>query len=264
MTNAPAAFQRQMNKIFEGLPFVLLYLDDILVFSASEEEHQKHVRQVLEILKVNKLYAKKSKCSFFEKSVKFLGHVISGEGVSVDPSKLDTILNWPEPKDSSDVRSFLGLGNHFKRFIQGYSKLTAPLVNLTESSVKFNFAKEAAQRAFKQLKFCLTKAPVLSLPAVDQPLDMICDASGFGVGAVLKQNNKAVAKFSHSMNKHERNYSVGEQELLAVVKAFHHWRCFLEGALQVTVFTDHKPNTFLTSKPAVQLTRRQVHWQEFL
>ena len=198
-------------------------------------------------------------------SAKFLGYVISAEGVSVDPTKIETILNWPEPKDSSDVRSFLGLGNHFKRFIQGYSKLTSALVELTKPSVKFNFNEnEAAQNAFKQLKTCLTEAPVLALPAVNEPFEMVCDASGFGCGAVLKQNDEAIAYYSYRMNERERNYSVGEQELLAVVKAFQYWRCYLEGATKVTVITDHMPNTFLTSKPAVQLTRRQVHWQEIL
>lgn len=148
--NAPAAFQRQMNSIFKGLSYVLVYLDDILIFSKDESEHKKHVRHVLDTLKVNKLYAKNSKCSFFERSVKFLGHVVSGEGVSVDPTKLSAILNWPEPRSPSDVRSFLGLGNHFKRFIQGYSKLTAPLAQLIKPSAVFDFSSnETAQLAFK-------------------------------------------------------------------------------------------------------------------
>ena len=254
-----------MNDMFKGLPHVLVYLDDILVFSKNPEEHVKHVRQVLEILKSDKFYAKRSKCSFFEKSVKFLGHVISAEGISVDPTKLDTVVKWPDPKDASDVRSFLGLGNHFKKFIQGYSKLTAPLVELTKPRVAFDFStNEKAQAAFTGLKQCLTQAPVLCLPDLNKPCEVICDTSGFGCGAVLKQNDNAVAYYSYRMNKHEINYSVGEQELLAVVKALYHWRCYLEGAVKMKVITDHKPNTFLTSKPAVQLTRRQVHWQEFL
>lgn len=109
---------------------------------------------------------------------------------------------------------------------------------------------------FRHFKRALTEAPVLALPDVEKPFDVICDASGFGCGAILKQNDRAVAYYSYRMNKHERNYSAGEQELLAVVKAFHHWRCYLEGAVKVKVITDHRPNTFLTSKPDVQLTRR--------
>ena len=110
----------------------------------------------------------------------------------------------------------------------------------------------------------MSSAPVLALADLTAPFEVICDASGYGCGAVLQQNKRAVAFYSYMMNQHERNYSIGEQELLAVVKALHHWRCYLEGARKVTILTDHKPNTFLSSKPAVQLTRRQAHWQEFL
>ena len=160
---------------------------------------------------------------------------------------------------------FLRTWNSFKKFIQRYSKLTAPLVELTEPRVAFDFStNEKAQAAFTNLKQCLTRAPVPCLPDLNKPFEVICDASGFGCGAVLKQNDNAVAYYSYRTNKHERNYSVGEQELLAVVKALYHWRCYLEGAVKMKVITDHKPNTFLTSKPAVQLTRRQVHWQECL
>ena len=252
LTNAPAAFQREMNKIFADLPFVLVYLDDILVHSKDETEHKAHLRQVLNILKMNKLYAKRSKCSFFMPSVKFLGYMISADGVSVDPAKIDVILDWPRPKDASEVRSFLGLGNHFKRFVQGYSKLTTPLVELTKTGNVFDFDRNSeAQNAFEHLKHCLTSAPVLALADVNLPFDVICDASGFGCGAVLQQGGRAVAYYSYRMNKHECNYSTGEQELLAVIKALNHWRYYLEGAMKVTIITDHKPNTFLSSKPAV-------------
>lgn len=265
LTNAPAAFQREMNRLFADMPFVLVYLDDILIHSANEAEHKQHLRQVLQVLKLNKLYAKRSKCFFFMPSMKFLGHVISADGVSVDPAKIDVILSWPSPKDASEMRSFLGLGNHFKRFVQGYSKLTAPLVELTKPSKSFDYDRNVeAQTAFEHLKQCLTSAPVLALADVNLPFEVICDASGFGCGAVLQQRGRAVAYYSYRMNKHECNYSTGEQELLAVIKALTHWRYYLEGATKVTIMTDHMPNTFLSSKPAVQLTRRQVHWQEFL
>ena len=186
LTNAPAAFQRQMNDLFRGLPFVVVYLDDILVFSKNNQDHKKHLRQVLKILKNNQFYAKRSKCSFFERSVKFLGHVISDGTLTVDPAKVDSILKWPDPKNAHDVRSFLGLGNHFKKFIQGYSKLTAPLVELTKPSVNFDFdVNVAAQEAFMSLKDSLTHAPVLAIPDVNKPFEVVCDASGFGCGAVL-------------------------------------------------------------------------------
>ena len=265
LTNAPAAFQREMNKLFGMLPFAVVYLDDILIFSKNAAEHEHHLKQVLQILRSSKLYAKKSKCSFYQSSVAFLGHVVSADGIKVDPAKIKAIVDWPNPKDASQLRSFLGLGNYFKRFVQGYSKLTAPLVELTKPMQTFDFETNAsAKHAFNELKRCLSSAPVLALPNTAAPYQVICDASGFGCGAVLMQDMKPIAYYSYRLNKHERNYSTGEQELLAVVKALEKWRCYLEGAVGVTVITDHKPNTFLSSKSAVQLSRRQVRWQEFL
>ena len=151
LTNAPAAFQREMNRVFKGLDFVLVYLDDILVFSKSQVEHEQHLRKVLEVLRAEKLYAKMSKCSFFQQSVHLLGHVVSAGGVHVDPRKFATIADWPRPRTVSEVRSFLGLGNFSKRFIQGYAKVTAPLVTLTSQRVQF-VRGEKQQKAFTQLQ----------------------------------------------------------------------------------------------------------------
>ena len=131
LTNAAAAFQREMHRVFKGLESVLVYLDDILVFSKSQMEHEQHLRKVLELLRSEKLFAKLSKCSFSKTFVEFLGHVVSSDGVHVDPNKISAIENWPVPKSATDVRSFLGLGNYFERIIQGYSKLVNPLVQLT-------------------------------------------------------------------------------------------------------------------------------------
>ena len=127
LTNAPAAFQREMNRVFRGLNFVLVYLDDILVFSRNADEHEQHLRTVLQLLRKHDLYAKLSKCSFCQPSVEFLGHIVSGNGVHVDPKKIDVIKHWPQPKSATEVRSFLGLANYFRRFIQGFSKLAIPL-----------------------------------------------------------------------------------------------------------------------------------------
>ena len=264
LTNAPAAFQREMNRVFKGLDFVLVYLDDILVFSKSELEHEQHLRVVLELLRTEKLYAKMSKCSFCASSVEFLGHVVSSDGVHVDPKKIAVIAKWPLPKSPIEVRSFLGLGNYFKRFIQGYSKLVHPLVQLTKPKLPFVWSR-LVQSAFDNLKHCLCDAPVLVLPDFDAHYEVVCDASGFGCGAVLPQNQKPIAFHSYKLSDAERRYPAGEQELLAVISALRQWRCYLEGATGgVTVVTDHKPNTFLDTKPAVQLSSRQVHWQQFL
>ena len=163
LTNAPAAFQREMHRIFGQLDFVLVYLDDISVFSRNPEQHAEHLNQVLQLLRAEQLYAKMSKCSFFQPSVHILGHVISAEGVHVDLQKISAIADWPRPKDFSQLQSFLGLGNYFKRFVQGYAKLTAPLVRLTSTRVQFVWG-EKQDKAFCKLQWCLTNAPVLALP----------------------------------------------------------------------------------------------------
>ena len=210
------------------------------------------------------MYAKMSKCSFCASSVEFHGHVVSGDGVHVDPKKIEVIDKWRLPKSLTEVRSFIGLGNYFKRFIQGYSKLVHPLVQLTRPKLPFVWSR-LVQSAFDDLKHCLCGAPVLALPNVDAHYEVVCDASGFGCGAVLLQSQKPIAFHSYKLSDAERRYPGGEQELLAVISALRQWRCYLEGATGgVTVVTDHKPNTFLDTKPAVQLSSRQVHWQQFL
>lgn len=196
--------------------------------------------------------------------VEFLGHIVSGNGVHVDPKKIEVIMHWPQPKSATEVRSFLGLANYFRRFVQGCSKLAIPLIQLTRPKVAFECAF-AAQTAFDGLKLALSSAPVLALPDVDARYEVVCDASGFECGAVLLQHQKPVAIYSYKLNDAERRYAAGEQELLAVVMALKQWRCYLEGvAGGVTVVTDHKPNTFLDTKPPVQLSSRQVRWQQFL
>ena len=195
-------------------------------------------------------------------SVEFLGHVVSKDSVQVDPKKVSVIRDWPPLRDVHAVQQFLGLGNYFKHYIQGYAKLVALLRKLTEKPVAFLF-EGAAVQAFEKLKYSLSHAPVLALPDPDLPFEVVVDASGFGCGAVLLQNQKPVAFHSYKFNSAERNYGGVEQELLAVI-ALRQWRCHLEGAKEVVVVTDHKPNTYLDSKPSVQLSRRQVRWQEFL
>lgn len=266
LTNAPAAFQREMKAIFSHLPFVAVYLDDILIFSNTEAEHASHLREVLETLRKHRLFAKLSKCSFFDRESSFLGHIVSSNGITADPGKISAIVNWPPPRNVSEMRSFLGLANHLKRYIKDFSVLTASLTELTKPSKEFNFAtNELAQRSFTALKDAMSSAPVLAIPDEGLPYEMVCDACGYGIGAVLMQEGKPVAYYSYKMNSAERNYPTGEQELLAVVKSFQHWRCYLEGCKGgVTVVTDHKPNTFLDTKPSTQLSRRQVGWQQFL
>ena len=263
LCNAPAAFQREMNRIFGRLEYVVCYIDDILVFSKTEAEHQIHLARVLTLLRENKYYAKLSKCSFFEAETKFLGHVVSAQGVHVNPEKIKVINDWPEPRTASELRSFLGLANFFRKFVMRFSTLALPLTKLSAQEHEFSF-DDCARKAFQDIKNALIQAPVLAVPDPSKGYELVCDASGFGCGAVLLQGNRPVAFWSYKMSPAETRYHAGEQELLAVVKAMEHWRHYLEGAVSLSVVTDHKPNITLATKPSSQLSRRQVRWQQFM
>jgi RNase H-like domain found in reverse transcriptase/Reverse transcriptase (RNA-dependent DNA polymerase)/Integrase zinc binding domain/Chromo (CHRromatin Organisation MOdifier) domain/Retroviral aspartyl protease len=263
LTNAPATFQSTMSDMFRHLDaFVAIYLDDILIFSKTEEEHLIHVRKVLEVLRKNKFYAKKSKCSFMSDNLLYLGHVVDKEGVKVDPGKIAAVTTWPPPKDLQQLRSFLGFANYFRKFIQGYSQMVLPLTDLTRKSVHYAWTPKC-QAAFDGVRMALTNAPTLVLADETKAFEVVTDASGFALGAVLLQNGRPIAFESRKMNAAERNYPVTEQELLAVVHALRTWRCYLEGAKGgVTVVTDHKPLTFLQDQQT--LSRRQARWAEYL
>ena len=255
LCNAPAAFQREMNRLFGHLPFVIVYMDDILIFSKSEEELEIHLTKILQILQTQQLYAKLSKFSFFQTEAKFLGNVVSAQGIYVDPVKISAIQNWEEPKTATQLRSLLGLCNFFKEFVPNFSSLAAPLTDLTSRDTDFQF-DESARTAFQTLKHALTNTPVLAVPDDTQPYVMVCDASGFGRGAILMQDSRVVAYWSVKMNPAERNYHGGEQELL--------WRHYLEGAVSLKVVTDHRPIITIDTRAPTQLNRRQVRWQLFL
>jgi hypothetical protein len=191
LTNAPATFMHLMNETFRSMldVFVLIFLDDILIFSKTLEEHERHVRQVLEVLRQQKLYAKESKCELFRTEVEFLGHRISRDGISTMQDKVAAVRDWPTPQKVGDVRSFLGTAGYYRKFIKDFSKIAAPLSELTKDNVKFHWGSEQ-ERAFKQLKQALQEAPVLILPDPNRQFRLVIntDASGFAVGAVLQQD----------------------------------------------------------------------------
>jgi Reverse transcriptase (RNA-dependent DNA polymerase)/RNase H-like domain found in reverse transcriptase/Integrase zinc binding domain/Chromo (CHRromatin Organisation MOdifier) domain/Retroviral aspartyl protease/Integrase core domain/Retrotransposon gag protein/Zinc knuckle len=262
LTNAPATFQAVMNKVLAPLlgKCVVVYMDDILVYSRNEDEHVEHLRAVLALLREHQLYCKLKKCSFFMREVSFLGHLVGEAGVRADPAKVKTVVDWPVPRNVHDLRCFLGLTNYFRKFIQGYASMTRCLTNLFKKGVVWQWSDECAEN-FTKLKAALTSAPVLRIPDLNRSFEVICDASGYAIGAVLLQEGAPVAFESRGMNPAEQNYPVGEQELLAVVHALTLWRCYLEG-VHFRVITDHNPNTFL---PTMQnLSRRQARWSEFL
>ena len=240
LTNAPVAFMDLMNRVFQPYldRFVIVFIDDILVYSGSSEEHAEHLRIVLQTLRERKLYAKLSKCQFWLDRVAFLGHVISVEGVSVDPKKIEAVVNWKPPKNMSEVRSFLGLAGYYRKFVEVFSKIAAPLTKLTRKDVKYDWV-DACQQSFEELKGRLTSAPVLALPNERDGFVVYSDASRQGLGCVLMQNDRVIAYASRQLKKHEENYPTHDLELAAVVFAQKIWRHYLYG-VSCRIFTDHK------------------------
>ena len=264
LTNSPATFQAVVNDLFRDLigKTVLIYLDDILIVSNNEEEHERDLREVLERLRRAKFYVKLKKCEFFQEEVAFLGHVVGKNGIKVDPKKVEAVRDWPTPKDVHQVRQLLGFSNYFRKFLAGYAHHVAPLNALLKKDVQWCWS-DAAARAFEWIKHALTHAPVLALADFSKPFEVRTDASGFATGGVLLQEGKPVAYCSKKLSPAERNYSTGEQELLAVIHALTEWRCYLEGGEHpVKVVTDHQPLTYLPTKG--HLSRRQTRWCEYL
>jgi hypothetical protein len=231
--------------------FVVVFIDDILVFSKNEEEHEEHLRLVLQKLRENQLYAKLSKCDFWLREVSFLGHVISDGGIAVDPSKVQDVLNWNPPKNVSEIRSFLGLAGYYRRFIEGFSKIVKPLTSLLEKGKEFKW-DAACQSCFEELKMRLTTAPVLIMPNIHKGFDVYCDASRLGLGCVLMQDGKVVAYASRQLRKHEKNYPTHDLELAAVVHALKIWRHYMIGN-KCQIFTDHKSLKYIFTQRDLNL-----------
>ncbi len=262
LTNAPSTFQTLVNSVLgsELRHCCLVYLDDIIVFSANPEEHMEHLRLVLSKLQSHHLFAKLSKCRFALSSVKFLGHIVDQHGILPDPAKVATVLDWPAPTNVTEARSFVGLAQYFRKFIQGFSSLCAPLTALFKKGAEFAWTP-ACQSAFDEVTAALTTAPCLKLADNDVPVTVITDASGTGIGGILMQSGRPVAFDSRRLTPTEAKWSATEQETLGVVYHLEKWRCYLEG-VPFTVVTDHQPNTWFASQR--QLSPRQARWYERL
>ncbi|WVZ83990.1 hypothetical protein U9M48_031076 [Paspalum notatum var. saurae] len=221
LTNAPAFFMYMMNSVFmnELDKFVVVFIDDILIYSKNEKEHEEHLRVVLTRLREHKLYAKFSKCRL-------------KEGVAVDPSKVKDVLNRKQPETITEIRSFLGLAGYYRRFIKDFSKIAKPMTSLTKKNAKFVWGPKCEDE-FRELKKLLTTAPVLAQPDVTKPFDVYCDASGQGLGCVLMQEGRVIAYASRQLRKHEANYPTHDLELAAVVHAPKIWRHYLVWATRV-------------------------------
>ncbi|KAL5838964.1 hypothetical protein ACOSQ4_011572 [Xanthoceras sorbifolium] len=262
LTNAPAAFMDIMNRIFRPYldKFVVVFIDDILVYSRTCEEHVEHLNIVLQTLRMNQLYAKKDKCDFWLTEVRFLGHMISQEGISVDPAKVEAVLQWERPTNVTEVRSFLGLAGYYRRFVENFSRIAMPLTQLTRKSVKFVW-DEDCEASFMALKQRLTTAPVLTVPDSSEPYVVYTDASGTGLGGVLMQGGKVVAYASRQLKPHEKNYPTHDLELAAVIFALKIWRCYLYG-VKFDIYSDHKSLKYLFTQRDLNL--RQRRWIEYM
>jgi hypothetical protein len=227
LTNAPSTFQALMNDILKPFirKFTLVFFDDILIYSSSWTEHLQHVKQVFQLLRDNNLVLKKSKCSFGKSAVTYLGHIVSAQGVAMDPSKVDAVESWPIPRTIRALRSFLGLTGYYRKFIAGYGSVAAPLTALLKRDA-FHWTEETAE-AFCQLKQALLTAPLLQLPDFDKRFFIDCDASGSGFGAVLHQGDGAIAFFSRPVSLHHQKLPAYERELIGLVKAVRHWRPYV-------------------------------------
>jgi hypothetical protein len=266
LTNAPATFMTLMNDILRTYldKFVVVYLDDILIYSKNEDEHVEHLEKVLATLKKHQLYAQPEKCEFGVKLTSFLGHRVSAEGISVEEDKVKAVSDWPTLKNDRDVRSYLGLCNYYRRFIRGFARIAAPLTKLLRKDKEFTW-DEKERNAFNELKKRLTSAPVLRIPDPDLPYQLETDASDFAVGAVLQQNDgdgwKPVAFHSRRLSNAEENYPTHEKELLAIISALKAFRIYLDGR-PFTVLTDHASLQHFQDQPI--LSKRQARWLDLL
>jgi Reverse transcriptase (RNA-dependent DNA polymerase)./Integrase core domain. len=243
-------------------------MDDILIYSRTPEEHLEHIRFVLETLKQNVIYLNPKKCDFNKPEIRFLGHLVSRNGVRPDPAKVSVMKDWPEPKNKQDMYRFLGFANYFRQFIRNFATIASPLYPLTQCKTEADFTKEwkSLQReCFKAIKLALCHAPTLKMPDFDSPFEVIVDASNVAVGAVLTQNDRPVAYESKKLTPAEMRWTTTERELFAAVHALRQWSCYLRHPThEFALWTDHNPNTFFSQGTGKPLTPRQARWQEFL
>jgi hypothetical protein len=255
LTNAPATFMRVMNDVLRPFldDFVIVYLDDILIFSKSRDEHVMHVNKVLDVLRKEQLFLKMSKCEFGKTSLVYLGHIVGGGELKIDPSKVEVILNWPKPNTVTEVRSFLGATQYWRKFIANFSSIAAPLHALTSVKKVFHWG-DVQQKAFDALKQKISSTPVLALPDLRQPFEIQTDASDYAMGAVLMQHGKPISFHSEIFNGVVTNYPTYDKELYALVQSVKKWKHYLMGK-ETIIHTDHQPLQYLQSQSKLQQSR---------
>ena len=262
LTNAPASFMDLMHRIFHPYldRFVVVFMDNILIYSETDKDHEDHLRVVLQTLRDHQLYAKFRKCEFWLTKVRFLGHVVSASSVSVDPENVEVVMSWERPKLVFEIRSFLGLDGYYKRFIEDFSRLAPPMTKLTRKEVMFEW-NDSCERVFQEWKRRVTSAPILVVPERGQEYSVYYDASKGGLGCVLMQSGRVVAYGSRQLKNHEQNYPTHDMELAAIVFALKIWRHYLYGE-KFEVYSNHKTLKYIFTQR--DLNMRQHGWMEFL
>jgi len=271
LTNAPSTFQDMMNHVLSDVldVGVLAYMDDILIYAKTKEEHDRLVKEVLKKLQQNRLAVSPEKCVWKAKEVEFLGYIIGRDGIKMSTGKVEAVLSWETPNSLTEVQSFLGFANFYRRFIKDYSRVARPLTELTKKEIGKNWSwNEEAGAAFRELKHRFTTAPILAHFDPTRPVIMETDASDFAIEAVLSQRDEEnrlhpVAFHSRKFSPAEINYEIHDKELLAIVDGFKHWRRYCEGAEhQIQVFSDHQNLEYFTTTKV--LNHRQARWAQEL
>ncbi len=269
LTNAPTAFQHFVNDIFTDMldVSIVVYLDDILIYSNNSMEHRAHICEVLCRLRANRLYCKGSKCEFYQDSVEYLGYILSLEGLRMSEDKVKAILDWPVPWKVKDIQSFLGFANFYHCFIHKYSDIIIALTCLTCKGTLWKF-DDKCMAAFNELKQAFTQAPILTHWVPDRQLVVETDASNYAIAAILSiyledGEIHPIAFLSRSLHNAELNYDTHDKELLAIFEAFKYWHHYLEGSVDpIDIVTDHKNLEYFSTTKI--LTRWQVQWSEYL
>jgi hypothetical protein len=262
LSNASDIFMCLMNGVFQEYldKFVIVFLDDILIYSKLEEEHEHHLRMVLQVLMEHQLYAKLSKCSFYQKQIHYLGYIISEDGIAVDPEKVEAIREWSTPKNATEFRSFMGLAGYYRRLNGGFSKIAHPITSLQRKGMQFQWTTDC-ERSFQHLKQLLTSAPILRIADPNEDFIVCTDACNEGLGGVLSQNGFMICYESRKLKEHERNYATHDLDLASIVHALRKWRHYLMGK-RFELRTDHNGLKYLFDQP--NLNARQRIWLEFL
>jgi hypothetical protein len=263
LTNAPSTFMRLMNEVLKDFigKFIIVYLDDILIFSKTKAEHLKHLTTVMRRLQQEKLLINMKKSTFMRTKLIYLGFIISTNELKMDPEKVNAIKNWPSPKSVVEVRSFHGLASFYRKFIRNFSEISAPMMDTVKKRHKYFHWTEEEEKSFNLLKKKITEQPILVLPDFSKMFQVKCDTSGYEIGVVLSQDNRSVAYFSEKLNEAKVKYSTYDKELYVVIQALKKWRHYLVPK-EFFLYSDNHTLQFVTQQE--KLNQKNVKWVEYM